>query len=367
MVKKERILKYLILICTMMVSFFIFSNRDVSAIDFGINNEKIILKIEQVDASDVTKGYEIVGASSTCTLGEEDCVDVAIPASYVDGNPIVKIKDSDNNLQGVLQSLSKVVSGKLILGNEIRTIGKCAFCDFDYIEEYILGESVSMIGEYAFAYNEALDIVEINAYDGNVRSILSNANAFNSTTNLSKLVFKNSSIASTYKNDVSGWSSFASANTNVIFTYKVTYKFYNETTLSTFKPVIAYAGESLGEIIPEAPENKLGLNFKWVSVAYSTDVDSTVIARESEVDVTEGAIHAVAPHWSLKDAVLYIETTEPGDSAVKHELKKNSVEMAYGGKNKALSVAAVVEHELIGQNGFNVEYSWNRSINGVDT
>ena len=42
--KKERILKYLILICAMVVSFFIFANDGVNAFDYSVNenNFKIV-------------------------------------------------------------------------------------------------------------------------------------------------------------------------------------------------------------------------------------------------------------------------------------------------------------------------------------
>ena len=130
-VKKERFLKYLILIFTLVVSFFIFTSGGVNAVDYKVNDDKITLQLDPVDATDLAKGYIIVGATTTCDSADSDCIENWVMPSSYEENPIVAIKDSGNNLTGVLSNLSKVVSGKLTVGENIQTIGKCAFCDFD--------------------------------------------------------------------------------------------------------------------------------------------------------------------------------------------------------------------------------------------
>ena len=185
----------------MMVSFFILANVKVSAIDYMIN-DKISFSLEQVNPQDVTEGYIISGASTTCEENDSDCVvDLVIPTTYVDGDvltedyPIVGIKDSSNeSVSGVLQNLAKVVSGKITIGGNIKTIGSCAFCNFSNVSEYELGEYVSSVGEYAFSNNDNLKTIGIKAFNHGMTQLV-NKNIFNSSVNLEKLVFKNEDIA----------------------------------------------------------------------------------------------------------------------------------------------------------------------------
>lgn len=354
--KKERFLKYLILIFTMVVSFFIFTNGEVNAIDYKVNDDKITLQLDPVDATDLSKGYVIAGATTTCDVANSNCVENwVMPASY-EGNPIVAIKDSGNNLTGVLSNISKVVSGKVTVGENIQTIGKCAFCDFDFVEEYVVLEKVSTIGEYAFAYNDALKIVNIKAYNGGIRSELANVNAFSSTPKLSKIVFKNSTIANLYKNNVAGWK-----EVGVTFTYKVAYRFFdNEGNL--IGSVDGYVGEKLGNV--PAGIAITGLDFKWISDAYSNEITADSEVIESVNDATLGPIHDVKASWSLKSANVYIETEYDGNN-VEHKDEYKNIEVTYIGRNSSLDITAVVEHELTGNADFTIEYSWTRVIDGI--
>lgn len=354
--KKERFLKYLILIFTLVVSFFIFTSGGVNAVDYKVNDDKITLQLDPVDATDLAKGYIIVGATTTCDLADSDCIENWVMPSSYEGNPIVAIKDSGNNLTGVLSNLSKVVSGKLTVGENIQTIGKCAFCDFDFVKEYVVLEKVTTIGEYAFAYNDALEIVNIRAYNNGIRSELSNVNAFSSTPNLSKIVFKNSTIANLYKNSVSGWK-----DVNITFTYKVTYRFFdNEGNL--IDNVDGYVGEKLGNV--PSGINITGLDFKWVSETYSNEITADSEVIESVNDVTLGPIHDVKASWSLKTANVYVATSFDGND-YEHKDEIKNVEVTYVGRNTALDITTIVDHELVGNPKFSIEYSWTRIIDGI--
>ena len=139
-----------------MVSFFIFASGGVNALEYSVNDGKIVLDLEQVDAGDETKGYVIKGA--TLSAGVTSINNWSMPSVYEEnGYPIVGIKDGENNQTGgVLNALASVVTGNVILGENIEYIGLCAFCDFSNVTQYELNDKLSSVGEYAFAYNTSL-------------------------------------------------------------------------------------------------------------------------------------------------------------------------------------------------------------------
>lgn len=364
--KKERILKYLILMGVIVLSFFIFTSKEVNAVDYSVN-DKITLQLEQVDSGDITKGYEIVGATTTCQTSS--CVtNWEMPSVYDDNDPgtedypIVSIKDSDNNQTSVLSAISKFVSGEITIGENIEKLGTCAFCDFSYVKSYVVGEKVTSIGKYSFAYNHSLEVVEIKAFNNSVRSSLvlddeGNVTTFLSPNNLSKIVFKNQTIANTYKNSVNGWD-----KVDVPFTFKVIYRFYNEERTS-FDSLNTYYGEVIGNV-PLAI-NKSGFVFSWVSDHYDTVIDSNSISTFHPEESLEGGIyyHNVVPSWSLKNANLSLDATFDG-SSTSFEEAQNELEIMYGGKNKKLELEVIIEHELLSQ--LEITYSWTRNISGVN-
>lgn len=355
MVKKVVTLKYLILICAMIMSFFIFSNVGVGALDYSVNDGKIILNLEFVDNEDASKGYVITGARTTCV--NSDCVvDWEIPTAY-DGNSIVAIGASDDTVSSVLSNISKVISGKIIVGNSLQTIGACAFCDFDYVEEINLGESVSSIGEYAFAYNSALKIISINAFNGGVRSALENSNAFSLSPNIEKIVFKNPTIANTYKTNVKGWNTV-----DIKFTYKVLYRFYDNNN-ELVEMIETYVDEKIGKV--PASINRVGFNFKWVS-KHNENIEITADsnAREITIDAELGPLHDVGCKWDLKNGNIYIKTLFEETEKL-HTGSNNSIEIDYKGKNKILDIETMVEHPLSADPNLAISYSWEKIISGI--
>ena len=244
--KKERILKYLILIYVMIGSFFLFVSNEVSALEYSVNDNKITLSLSMVDESDSTKGYVIEGATTTCSEEDSFCIkNWSIPSSYSDGNPIVAIKDSDNNENGVLEGLSTVIAGAIYGGENLQYIGQCAFCNFSNVTEYVLGEKLESIGEYAFANNSSLKTIYINAYDNNIRTALVNTNAFSSSS-LEKIVFNNQMVAETYESEVSGWSEVSD-----LLTHKIVYSI-NDGKVSLILVSVDLSAPTSGYIIEGA-------------------------------------------------------------------------------------------------------------------
>ncbi len=356
--RKKEILKYLILICTIMVSFFIFANEGVNALEYSVNDGKISLEIVAVDEQDLSKGYSIVGASTSCEQGDLNCVkDFVIPSSYVDGYPIVEIKGSDSTFSSVISDISKVISGTLYVGDNITTIGQCAFCNFDYVSDIIVGEKVSYIGELAFAYNDNLQNVTITAYNNNIRSELANVNAFSSSSNLSRIVFKNPSIARNYKNNVNGWS-----NVDVEFTYKVEYRFYDNGVL--VEVIEGYVDEKIGRVPQKIA--KVGFDFNWIinnSTKAEVNEDSIVIYNDIGVD---GIPYCeIVSSWSLKKGEVYLETTFDGSVENYTEIN-NFISVDYLGKNNLLNIKAIANHELLNDEDFSYSYSWSKVIGGIN-
>ena len=365
--KKEKVLKYLILICSMVMSFFIFTSGEVNALEYSVNDDKIILNIVPIDDQDITKGYSITESRTSCATDDYNCVvDWVMPSVYLDGNPIVEIADGDS-ISGVLSNVSKVISGKITVGNNIEKIGMCAFCDFDYVEEIILGDKVSRIGEYAFAHNDSLKTIEIKAFNDGVRSELINVNAFALSPMLSKIVFKNSNILSRYRNQVSGWEDVETTYSNINFTYKVSYRFYDEEgNLPDENIILGYVGETLEKVPNQI--SRPGFNFEWKSKKYSNEitVGKEIVDSGVQDSITLEPIHEVIPTWSLKSANIYIRTGFEGDS-VDHKGSNKLIEIDYMGKNKILSIEAIVEHELIeiSDTKLRVDYSWDLFIDGI--
>lgn len=356
--RKKEILKYLILICTMMVSFFIFANEGVNALEYSVNDGKINLEIVPVDEQDLSKGYAIVGASTTCQEGDLNCAkDFAFPSAYVDGYPIVEIKDSDSTVSGVLSNISKVVSGTLYIGDNMNSVGKCAFCNFDYVSDIVVGEHVASIGEYAFAYNDNLKNIVITAYNSGVRSELVDINAFSSSSNLSRIVFKNSTIAKNYKNNVSGWS-----NVDIEFTFKVEYRFYNDDIL--VEVIEGYVDEKIGRVPAEI--SRVGFDFNWIIDNSSKSVvteDSVVTYSDIGID---GIPYCVAfSSWTLKKGNIYLETSFDG-SVKNYTESSNAISVDYLGKNNLLNIKVIASHELLMDEDFTYSYSWSKVISGIN-
>lgn len=354
--KKERVLKYLILICAMIMSFFIFASGGVNALEYSVNDGKIILSLEQVDGEDESKGYVISGArlaDGVTTIG-----DWTMPANYEDnGYPIVAIKDGANNQSGVLNSLAEAINGKIVLGENLESIGLCAFCNFSNVTEYELNENLSIIGEYAFAYNISLKTIVIKAYN-TTKTELTNINSFNSSINFKRLVFKNSGIAKAYKNEVDGWNSLS----GVLFTYKVKYLYYNEDN-SSFIPVDYYFNERLGSV--PADIEKKGLEFSWVTNVADKikEVNENSIAMDvGQLDENFEHILVVKPQWVLKGTNKLSIRTSVNGVVTDHTESVKSIETTYSGKNDKLSIQAIVGHEFIeeGDPNFTISFSWVR-------
>ena len=352
--KKERVLKYLILICSMMVSFFIFASGGVNALEeYSVNDGKIILELEKVDDADASKGYIISGAQ--LGAGVTSINGWVIPDTYdVDGNPIVGIKGSDGNNQfGVLNALANAVSGNVVLGKNIENIGFCAFCSFTNVTQYELNENLSVVDEYAFAYNDSLENVVVKAYN-DTKTNLANSNVFNSSFNLRRVVLKNSTILDHYKGmDV--WKTL-----DADFTYKIQYHFYNEEGTS-FTPVDYYFFETLGSV--PADIVKTGLKFSWKAKIKGNTVvvDANSRAQDNgQTDANLNPILEVRPEWVLKGAnELYIKTSVGGNS-VDHKGDNKSIETTYAGKNDKLTIQAVLKHDFMDANDekLSLEYSW---------
>lgn len=362
--KKVRVLKYLILICTLMVSFFIFARGGVNALEYSVNDGKIVLDLEQADAGDETKGYVIKGA--TLSAGVTSINNWSMPSVYEgNGYPIVGIKDGENNQTGgVLNALASVVTGNVILGENIEYIGLCAFCDFSNVTQYELNDKLSSVGEYAFAYNTSLENVVVKAYNDNIRTSLASANVFNSSINLKRIVFKNSTIAKVYKErDV--WSSLSAT-----FTYKVKYRYYNETNTG-FTPVDYYFDEKLGSVPADIEKN--GLKFSWVTkVSDKTiEVNANSFAIDvNQVDENFDPVLDVKPKWELKGSSELFVKTSIGGTSTEHKDAVKKVEITYSGKNNKLSIQTIVNHEFIdvSDSNFTVSYSWvKRDGNNITT
>lgn len=359
--EKGKSLKYIILICLMMISFFVFTNGEVNALEFSVNDDKIVLELEQVDEMDVSKGYVISGARLNDGV---DTVDgFTIPSVYSDDNHIVGIKGSSNNQIGVLNNIASSVRGVVVLGENLTSIGKCAFCNFSNVTKYVLNEKLNAVEEYAFAYNESLTTLDVKAYNGEIRTELANVNVFNSSVNIKRFVFKNYSIASVYK-QMNVWKELTGT-----FTYKITYRFFNEDNQTIMEEVDYYYSEKLGNL-PDAPEDKdgskKGLNFNWVSESNDKVLTNESIAFDvGHIDnITLNPVHDVKQKWSLKGSnSLYIKTIFNG-TETNHTEDNKSISVTYMGKNVKMSIIAVTEHDLIDPStgkfadGFDIEYSW---------
>lgn len=355
--RKGKTLKYLILTFIMAISFFMFSNVSISAVEVPIEGN-YSFELEMIDDSDPSKGYSIVGVVDACDT-DNNCTRVekinnlTIPSEY-DNKPIVSIADGIS-VKGVLQKLSNVVVGKISGGSNLETIGTCAFCNFSKIDEIELAESVKLIKNYAFG-NSSITTLDINRYNSlgmNKITAIESSLAFDLVVNLKNIVMKNNIIVDYYKNaDV--WKECTGIGDK--FTYRITYRFFNEK--GNYEEHVYYNNRELGMV----PANlvKTGFDFSgWYSREFEgNQVTAESYARVGELNAT--FIHEVEPRFELKSPNLAIATYV--DGAVDADNK-----IIYAGKDQSLDMKVTVNHILKNEAGFEIKYLWKSYINSITT
>ena len=164
--RKENTLKYLILTFVMAVTFFMFSRVPVKAVETVNIQGNLSFELESINSDNLSEGYKIVRVVDSCE-GIEDCTRVSsletlsIPDSY-NGYPVVSIGDGSvdvdtetaiKTFKGTLDKLKDVSITKISGGNNLVTIGTCAFCNLA-ASEVVLSSSVVNIGDYAFSKSQ---------------------------------------------------------------------------------------------------------------------------------------------------------------------------------------------------------------------
>lgn len=345
--KKDRTLKYIILIFMAVMSFFVFSNNGVSAITFSDESSKVNLELEEN-----SDGYTIIGASTT----ETNILNWTIPDEY-ESKPIIAIKDGTEH--SVLESLSGVVSGNIIVGSNINVIGDYAFKNFVNVKEIYVPESVVTIGLDAFFNCTNLEIVKINRFfiSGDQYTKIKNNETAGLNDNV-KIVFPSSSLKNNY-------TSGAEWNSELVrkFTYEViitlNYVYPDASVLATSDQIVGYFGLPVGNAMfindnlkDEYNISSLGFNFDgWYNG--NTKINKDTLVMESM---------SVYPKWQLKDlqnvniATYYVDENL---DLVKYNDGDTTVE--YGDKKDGLKLMMTYTHEL-GENLSGVSYTWYKAI-----
>jgi len=382
-VRKECTLKYLILTFMMMISFFVFSSMAVSAENVSYEiKDNLFIELEEVDVGNPSLGYNIVGASYECVNGN-DCEfdNVIIPDVYNDGvnnYPIVGIKDGDS-LTGVLNNLSQVVKGKIMVGyrasedngkiittpgTNFKTIGVCAFCGFTEVNEIDISESVTSIEINAFS-GSGLKTLKINRYhslDADVVTMIKTlGEGEEMLTSLSgvvleNIVFKNSFVLEYYIDVADVWS-ILDDSVKDKFTYEIIYRFYSDDV--TYDEHVYHAGKSL-KIVPEKL-TRTGFNFVgWVSSEFSTEmiIDENSIAAVYSNDL----IHEVYTKWELVESTQTIKTENNGTIDIDGKI-------VFGGLSNKLDMIVSVNHPLKNDSNVSISYSWEKKgiFNSIDS
>lgn len=365
--KKERIMKYLVMVFAMTLSFFMFSSRLIKAeekIGVKVNDlENLFFEVEAVDLNNLELGYKIIGVYDTC-LGEESCLNsistienLVIPGNYNEYK-IVSISDG-STVAGVLQELTSKVSGGIDISENIETIGQCAFCGFDSVNEITLAESVTLIGNYAFADSDNLKTLVVKRFDSNSEDKVSaiKADTF-ALSNFEKIVFQGKGMLSHYRDSAIEWSTQEDLRSK--YTYKIIYRFNKDNGLYEDKEY--YYGFLLNDIPNNAYSNsdeednskKIGFNFVgW----YSDDFENTAITSESYATILDAAaIHSVSSKWELVAPTITMKSYHE-----ENEIENNT--FTYNGKDDGLKINVDVVHIL----DVDVTYFWKlKYSNGIE-
>jgi len=362
-VKKEKTLKYLILTLTLIISFFMFSNASVKAAETkGVEIvDNLFFEVEEIE----TGNYSIVGVYNTCD-GDSVCLqsissvqNLVIPDVYNDGEndyPIISIKDSSSNITGVLEDLSLLVRGKISGGNNLVTIGTCAFCGFQNVTEIDVSSSVTLIKNNAF-FGSGIKILNLNRYDNTSEShkitAIESEDVFSGVA-LDAIVFKNSSVLRYYRDNNAIWKDLDRETLINKFTFRITYRFYDGE--GDYEDRIYFSGKTLGSV----PEDlvKVGFDFGgWLSNEFEGEY-ITFNSVATILNSNLAMIHEVNPVWELSSPELVIETFYKG---VKDEDNK----IIYSGNGNELDIVVSVDHDLISEEEFAIAYSWESNIKSI--
>ena len=345
--KKDKTLKYIILIFMAVMSFFVFSNNNAKAVTLIDEESKINLELQENSGE-----YVIIGASTS----ETNIVNWTIPNEY-DSKPIVAIKDGTNS--SVLEGLANVLSGKIVVGSNIKIIGDYTFKNFTNITEIFVPESVVTIGLDAFLNCSSLEILRINRFyiSGDQYTTIKN----NETAGLNdsvKIVFPSSSLKNNY-------TSGAEWNEELVkkFTYEVniilSYVYPDANVAISSDQIVGYFGLPLANTIFNNNDLKdeynlsfSGFNFDgWYNGNTKLNKDTLVMGNMN-----------VYPKWQLKelqDVNLSAYYIANDSSLVKYGDGDTVIE--YGEKNDGLKLMTTYSHEL-SDNFSNITYTWYKAI-----
>ena len=203
----------------MLASFFMFSKASVQAVETEDVQSGVIFELEEInDGGDVSYNISGVRMDASCETGSVcEIESVVIPDSY-NGYPIVKINDGANNI-GVFDGIANWNIGKIEGGNNLNSIGKCAFCNLD-VDEINIASSVLSISDYAFA-NSTVKKIYINRYMLASEDVLTDikVNTFSDIAGDYDIVFKTRTVHGKYS-VAEIWDSISSD-----LTYEITCKF----------------------------------------------------------------------------------------------------------------------------------------------
>ncbi len=352
MVKKDKTLKYIILIFAMVMSFFAFSNSNAKASTLFYDElSKVNLELEDNGSNQ----YVIIGASTS----EEHIDNWIIPDSY-DSLPIVAVKNGTN--ESVLKDLANVIYGKITIGANIARLGDYAFAGFSNVDEIVVPESVITIGKDAFADCNNLAILRINRFyvsEADQYTVIDDGET--AGLNNVKIVFPNQTIKNNYYLS-SGWNSSLTEN----FTYEITINLHKNYPIieeaSSIVAVKGFSGYAVGSVLFEndnlKEEYKLssdGFNFiAWCDEGVKISNDTILT---NNVDLY--------PKWEIKEFSNVSIGTYYADSETSDLVLKNNGDttITYGDYNDGLKIKMSYNHELL--NSASVVYSWSKKSGPV--
>lgn len=354
-VRKERVLKYLILTFVMIASFFMFSKVSARAVETINVQGNLNFELEEVITNNELSGYSISGVNFSCETGAT-CENVSeidvlnIPSVYNE-YPIVSIKDgNDGSNSGVLTGLVGISINKIVVGENIAYIGECAFCNLN-VKEVALSSNVIDVNDYAFA-NSAVEIIAINRYDAieeASRYTTITSNTFALANKLDKIVLPNSVVYNQYKTKANIWKDDSSIINKL--TYGILYKFYDGENLSVEKTY--YFGRELGEL----PTISVANGFEFVGWYYENTNDQLMIESYAKGSEIEGVMMSkVQVKWQLAAPTMTIGSYFAGEKDLDNKI-------VYAGKNNKLDIIVDVSYDLVGHS---VSYSWKSKISGIE-
>lgn len=347
--KNNKIFKSLFFVFLFMMTFFMFFDRKVSALDTTEIKPNVFLELT-LDGEE----YQITGAYHTCG-SDSSCLDsvsgdFVLPGTYND-KKITSIGDSsDMSSVGVLDGIKDIVTGSVTVSDNMKVIGVRAFYGFTNLNKVVLSNSVILIKDYAFEDSgiETLYITRYEVSDSIKATELESVNAFASTAKLSKIVFPNYNLLGYYKNNVAVYGSLAQIILDK-FTYEVNYIYHldnNACGIDNCISVLEYHGNKIEKFPSVTPSTGLEL-VDWFSVSTGLKVNLGDVVK------TENSTFDVMARWDLKNPEVSIATYHKG-------LKEDDNSIVYAGKDDTLDVVVDVDHELIGTNGFVISYRWQK-------